>query len=179
MRIANLAALRVGETIRRFGEGREARWVIDLPAETVKNRLALRYTLLPESGRLVEWYLTSWHDRWSGPGSPWLFPAKGGGHVDSRFLTIMIKARTRRYAGIPITSHQFRHVCAELYMRENPNGIGVVGQHLGHKSLETTRRFYAREQTRLATVLYHQVLTRARAKASPGRGRANPAGKPV
>jgi integrase len=177
MRVSNLADLRVGETIRRFGEGRDARWVIELPAETVKNRLAMRYTLLPESGRLIEWYLATWHQRWSGPGSPWLFPAKGGGHVDPHFLTIMIKARTRRYVGVRITCHQFRHLAAELYLREDPNGIGVVGQHLGHKSFNTTRRFYAREQTRLATVRYHEVLTRARAKASPGRARAKPAGK--
>jgi integrase len=154
-------------------------WVVDLPAEKVKNRMPLRYTLLPESGQLLEWYLATWHHRWSGPGSPWLFPAKGGGHIDPRFLTIMIKARTRRYVGVSITCHQFRHLAAELYLREDPSGIGVVGQHLGHKSFDTTRRFYAREQTRLATVLYHQVLTRARAKASPGRGRAKPAGQPA
>ena len=75
---------------------------VDLPAEKVKNRMPLRYTLLPESGRLVEWYLATWHPAWCGPGSPWLFPAKGGGHVDSRLLTIMIKKRTRQYGGCPL-----------------------------------------------------------------------------
>jgi integrase len=177
MRVGNLAALRLGETIRRYGEGRDARWVIDLPAEQVKNREPLRYQLLPESGRLVEWYLETWHHRWCGPGSPWLFPAKGGGHIAEAFVTTMMKARARRYVGVPITCHQFRHLAAELYLREDPNGIGVVGQHLGHRSLTTTRTFYAREQTRIATQRYHNVLARARAKATTGRRRAKPAGK--
>jgi hypothetical protein len=30
---------------------------------------------------------------------------------------------------------------AELYLREGPNGIGVVGQHLGHQDLNTTRMY--------------------------------------
>ena len=50
MRVGNLAALHVGETIRKFGEGRDARWIVDLPPEIVKNRQPLRYVLLPESG---------------------------------------------------------------------------------------------------------------------------------
>jgi hypothetical protein len=47
MRVGNLADLRVGESIRRFGQGRTARWVIEIPAEKVKNGQPLRYTLLP------------------------------------------------------------------------------------------------------------------------------------
>jgi hypothetical protein len=54
MRVGNLVDLRLGETIRRYAEGRDARWVIDIPAEKVKNGQPLRYTLRPESGRLIE-----------------------------------------------------------------------------------------------------------------------------
>jgi integrase len=48
---------------------------------------------------------------------------------------------------VRITAHQFRHLSAELYLREDPNGIGIISQHLGHRDLNTTKRFYAREQT--------------------------------
>ena len=61
------------------------------------------------------------------------------------------------------------------YLREDPNGIGIVSQHLGHPDLSTTRRFYVREQTRLATQRYHEVLTKARA-ALPARRRRKPGG---
>jgi integrase len=163
MRVGNLVDLRLGETIRRFGEGAKARWAIEIPAEKVKNRQPLRYNLLPETVRLLEEYLEHWHPTWCGP-SPWLFPGKGGGHVDRRFLSASIARRARRHVGVPITAHQFRHITAELYLREDPNGIAIVGQHLGHRDLNITRLFYAREQTRIATQRYHEVLTRKRAQ---------------
>jgi hypothetical protein len=70
IRLSNLARLRVGETIRKVGEGRDACWEVDLPAEQVKNRQPLRFHLPAESGRLIDWYLTNWHAYWCGAGVP-------------------------------------------------------------------------------------------------------------
>jgi integrase len=66
-----------------------------------------------------------------------------------------------------------------MVLREDPNALGLVSQHLGHRDLNTTRRYYAREQTRVATQRYHEVLERQRAKASsPARARGRtPSGK--
>ena len=47
----------------------------------------------------------------------------------------------------------------------HPLELGVVSQHLGHRKLDTTRTYYALEQTRVATERFHQVLARKRAKA--------------
>jgi integrase len=161
MRVGNLIDLRLGETIRKFGKGAKAQWVIDVPGEEVKNGRPLRYPpLLPDSGRLLEEYLADWHHRWCGHGLVWLFPDSNGGHVDRKVLSASIAKRARRHVGVRITAHQFRHLAAELYLGEDPNGIGIVSQHLGHRDLNTTRRFYAREQTRIATQRYHEVLTR-------------------
>lgn len=169
MRLGNLVDLRIGETIRRFGENR-GNWVLELRAERVKNKQPLRFTLPAESGELIEEYLATWQSYWAGPGVPWLFPARHGGHVDGRFLSDSIAKRARRFVGERITAHQFRHIAAELYLREDPNGIAIVSQHLGHRDLNTTRLFYAREQTRVATQRYHEVLARQRA-AAPKRPR--------
>lgn len=165
MRLGNLARLRVGETIRKVGEARDAYWVVDLPAETVKNKQPLKVRLPPESGQLIEWYLTNWHAYWCGPGVPWLFPARGGRHVDPPLLTISIKRRARRYVGVEITCHQFRHLSTGIFLQAHPLELGVVSQHLGHRKLDTTRTYYALEQTRVATERFHQVLDRKRAKA--------------
>jgi integrase len=170
MRVGNLIELRLGETIRKFGEGPRARWAIDIPGEKVKNGQPLRYSLLPESARLLEEYLQNRHAHWCGPGSPWLFPAAQGGHVDRRYLSESIATRAYRYVGVRITAHQFRHLAAELYLRTDPGGIAIVAQHLGHRDLNTTRHFYAREQSRIATERYHDVLIRKRA-AVPTRRR--------
>jgi integrase len=180
MRVGNLVDLRLGESIRKFGEGTDARWVIDVPGDKVKNAQPLRYTLLPESGRLIEEYLVDWHHRWCGHGVAWLFPDQNGGHVQGKVLSASIAKRARRYVGARITAHQFRHLSAELYLREDPNGIGIISQHLGHRDLNTTRRFYAREQTRIATQRYHDVLTKARASVPARRRKSRkPRGKPA
>jgi integrase len=180
MRVANLVDLRVGESIRRFGEGRNGRWVIDIPGEKVKNGQPLRYPLLPESGRLLEEYLATWQPYWCGPGAPWLFPSKGGGHVATRLRTVMIRERARKYVGVRITCHQFRHLAAELYLQEDPMGLGVVSQHLGHRKFDTTRNYYAREQTRIATQRYHEVLIRKRSQTPlRRRRRQEPTGAPA
>jgi integrase len=96
---------------------------------------------------------------------PWLFPARGGGHVAPPLLTISIKRRARRYVGVQISCHQFRHLAAEIFLQAHPLELGVVSQHLGHRKMDTTRTYYAREQTRIATERYHEVLARKRAKA--------------
>jgi integrase len=106
----------------------------------------------------------------------WLFPDQHGGHVEGKVLSASIAKRARRYVGVRITAHQFRHLAAELYLREDPNGIAIVSQHLGHRDLNTTRRFYAREQTRIATQRYHEVRTKQRAVV-PRRKTRKPRGK--
>ena len=53
LRAGNIVDLRLGETIRKLGEGRDARWVIEIPGERVKNGQPLRFVLLPESVRLT------------------------------------------------------------------------------------------------------------------------------
>jgi endonuclease YncB( thermonuclease family)/integrase len=173
MRIGNL---RLGETIRKFGEGAEASWVIDVPGDKVKNGEPLRYPLSDQAKPLLEEYLANWHHRWCGHGVAWLFPDQHGGHVEGKVLSASIAKRARRYVGVRITAHQFRHLAAELYLREDPNGIAIVSQHLGHRDLNTTRRFYAREQTRIATQRYHEVRTKQRAVV-PRRKTRKPRGK--
>jgi hypothetical protein len=56
--------------------------------------------------------------------------------------------------------------------------IPDVSQHLGHRKLDTTRCYYAREQTRIATQRYHDVLTRKRTAATRSR-RRKPKAKPA
>ena len=166
VRLGNLIDLRIGESIKRHGQAQSARWVIDVAAEKVKNDQPLRFTLMPDSERLIEHYLREWHHCCC-PGSPWLFLAAGGGYVGSAHLSNSISKRTLRYVGARVTAHQFRHLMAELYLREDPNGLGVVSQHLAHKNCNTTRRYYAREQTQLAAERYHEVLMGKRAAAIP------------
>jgi integrase len=169
MRVGTLIDLRLGETIRKFGEGAEARWVIDLPGDKVKNKQPLRYALLPESGQLIEEYLAEWHHRWCGHGVAWLFPDNKGGHVPGKLLSASIANRARRHVGARITAHQFRHLAAELYLREDPNGLGIVSQHLGHRDLEWAPRVGQRSGSRFDHGPGVVLLKHGRAQVAEGR----------
>ena len=79
MRVGNLVDLRLGETIRRLGDGHEARWVIEIPEQKVKNSQPLRFTSWPNSARLLEWYLAEWHGHCAVPPHPGCSPTAGAG----------------------------------------------------------------------------------------------------
>jgi integrase len=59
-----------------------------------------------------------------------------------------------------ITPHQFRHLAAKLYLDEHPEGFETVRRLLGHKSIETTMRFYRELEAALASKRYAAVLER-------------------
>jgi hypothetical protein len=50
LRVGNVIDLRLGETIRNYGEGAASCWTIDVPGDKVKNRQPTRVKLPPESG---------------------------------------------------------------------------------------------------------------------------------
>jgi len=55
-----------------------------------------------------------------------------------------------REAGVEMTLHQFRHLAAKLFLDQHPDGYETVRRLLGHKSLETTMRYYRELEAVLA-----------------------------
>jgi hypothetical protein len=84
----------------------------------------------------------------------------------SRSVETSSRARSpsRRAVTSGSGSRVISSIAAELYLREDPGGIGIVTQHLGHRDANTARIYYAREQSRIATQRYHDVLVCRRAK---------------
>lgn len=76
----------------------------------------------------------------TGLSRPYLFPRGDGGPIDGGQLTTDIGNKIERELGERITMHQFRHIGADLYMREHPDGLGVISEHLGHRDQRTTRK---------------------------------------
>jgi integrase len=65
-----------------------------------------------------------------------------------------------RYAGVVLTTHQFRHLSAKITLDEHPGGIDLVKQNLVHKNLKTTAGFYAGIDTRRAARHQQQIIDR-------------------
>ena len=169
MRVGNLVDLRLGETIRRFGEGTEARWAIEIPGAKVKNRQPLRFILPPDPCSCSSTTWPTGTATGAGPARPGCSPTSGAG-MSTASCSRSASPGAPSTMSAPDHRHQFRHLAAELYLREDPNGLGLVSQHLGHRDLNTTRRYYAREQTRVATQRYHEVLSGSGQGGVPGTG---------
>ena len=60
--------------------------------------------------------------------------------------------------GVVITPHQFRHLAAKLFLDRHPNEHETVRRLLGHKSLETTMRYYRELEAVLAGRRYAALL---------------------
>jgi integrase len=81
-------------------------------------------------------------------------------------LSQQIADLTFEMVGLRVTAHQFRHICAHLYLQQHPGDYETVRQFLGHKKVETTIRFYAGMEGEAAVALWDDTLGQIRQAAS-------------
>ncbi len=171
LRAANLAGLRVDRHLQFVG----GRGFIQIPAEETKNDNPIEVEL---PARLVH-QLRTYFDRHrpllvSTP-SPWLFPGESGARRPSGGFGQQLSAFIAKEVGVMMTPHQFRHLAAKLYLDQHPDGFETVRRLLGHKSLETTMRFYRELDSILASKRYAAVLDELQARLPPRRRRTKAA----
>lgn len=166
VRRANLIDLELGKSIRKIGHGKDAFWITEHDCEEVKNDQDLRFRLPDQTVELLELYLRDWRPKLCpNPSSPWLFPASDGACLDPRTMAHAVGAQSKRVLGVSITPHQFRHISAALWLKDNPEGIFTISQHLGHRDINTTRRYYAPSQQRQASRHFQEHILRSRETA--------------
>jgi integrase len=94
----------------------------------------------------------------------WLFPGEAAEPKQAAGLSKQIAEAVKREIGVRLTAHQFRHLAGFLYLRRNPGGHEVVRRLLGHKSIETTIRFYAGMEVSEAILHYDRHIQHRRAE---------------
>jgi integrase len=73
-----------------------------------------------------------------------------------------ITQTVRRYTGLSVNPHLFRHVGAKLYLDHNPGGYEVMRRVLGHTDMGTTTNFYAGLETRNAARHFDEQILKLR-----------------
>ncbi|MHB2168939.1 tyrosine-type recombinase/integrase [Alsobacter sp. R-9] len=154
MRLKNLRLLSLDRHLVRHGKGLH----LVIPGEEVKNEVDLEFEVERQTRDLLQWYLDE-HRPLLGPaGSSMLFPGGVDGAKDGQTMRGIIKRAIRRHTGLEMNPHLFRHFAAKLYLDRNPGDYETVRRLLGHKSIETTIRFYAGFETKAATKHYQGVV---------------------
>jgi integrase len=175
IRIANLAAIETNRHLVRSTSGRVGKVHLVIPGHEVKNLVDLDFELHPALVRLIDSFRKNYRHLFSSSPSNFLFPSKRGSSVSCGVLGQGISQVTKKYVGVEINPHLFRHIAAKLYLDRNPGDYETIRRVLGHTSLSTTVKFYAGMETGAATRRYDEAILsyRARARATTTiRGRA-------
>lgn len=163
VRAANLVGLHLDRHIQRTRAGKKGIVHIVIPGHEVKNGEDLEFELPSELVRLLDLYLRDFHPRLSEEPSPWLFPGRAPGkHKAIMTLGEQVKKQVFKTTGLHVNLHLFRHICAKLYLDRMPGGYEVVRRLLGHRSSETTTRFYAGMEGKSAGRHYDDVILQLR-----------------
>ena len=93
-----------------------------------------------------------------GGNADWLFPGEAGEHKEKISFSTQIVDRIEKSTGLRITVHQFRHAAGALILKHRPGEYELVRRILGHKSAETTKRFYLALETTQASEIFTDIV---------------------
>jgi integrase len=167
LRAANLAGLRLDRHLQFVGD----RAFLRISPDETKNAVAIEAEIPPRLAGQLDIYVKRYRPHLIGAPTPWLFPGEAGARRPSGSFGQQISDFVAREAGVVMTPHQFRHLAAKLYLDQHQDGCETVRRLLGHKSLETTMRYYRELETVLAGKRYAALLEEL--LASGGRSKAS------
>ncbi len=172
MRAENLVTLNIKRHIQRSRTGKAGVVHLVIPGDEVKNGEPLEFTLPPETVQLLDWYLRDYHPRLAGSDCPWLFPGMDGKPKTRELFGDQLSKYVYKATGLRVNLHLFRHIDIKLYLDRNPGGYEVCRRILGHRSVDTTTRFYAGMETAAASRHYDEQILILRQSARADRQRS-------
>jgi len=87
-----------------------------------------------------------------------LFPGVAGEPKTANMFSTQITERIQKAIGLRITTHQFRHACAAIYLKHRPGEYETVRRLLGHRNLRTTINFYCGLETTQANEAFGRII---------------------
>jgi integrase len=160
VRISNLVSIRLGQHLVRPA-GLDGNYLLSIPSNEVKNRVALEFPLDAQLSKLIDRYIhefrphlldTTTNDQ--------LFPGVRKTMRAINSFGVRIARTVEECVGVRITCHQFRHAAAAIILRNDPGNYEFVRRVLGHKSIKTTQEFYIGLETMEANRHYGKILRR-------------------
>jgi hypothetical protein len=158
IRLGNLASIRLGENLTKPGGPDSSYWLTFSRYDT-KNREPLQFPLDEMVTAFIDEYVFQHRPAlMRGSNADWLFPGEAGEHKEKISFSTQIVNRIEKSTGLRITVHQFRHAAGALILRHRPGEYELVRRILGHKSAETTKRFYLALETTQASEIFTDII---------------------
>jgi integrase len=158
VRLANLCGIRLDQNLTK-PDGNGTPYVLSFPHYDVKNRIDLVYPFDDELTSLIDEYIYDYRPTlMRGSNESWLFPGEAGGHKSHNTFSEQITERVEAATGLVLTVHQFRHAAAAIWLKHHPGDYETVRRVLGHRSIQTTIRFYCGLETIQANTMFGNVI---------------------
>jgi len=158
VRLGNLASIRLGENLIKPG-GPQSNYFLTFNKYDVKNRVPLQFKLDEMVTAIINEYVHDFRPAlMRGGNADWLFPGESGEHKEKISFSTQIVDRIEKSTGLRITVHQFRHAAGALILKHRPGEYELVRRILGHKSAETTKRFYLALETTQASEIFTDIV---------------------
>ena len=165
IRTGNLISLRFDQHLVKPG-GYRGQYHLVIPEHEVKNVQPYEVRLPKQLTEYIDLYRERLLPAITGPSNQYLFPDKSIGHKSQATLSQQIKETIKKHTGLELTGHVFRHLGGKFFLEENPGQYETVRQLLGHKNIKTTVQFYTGMNTREATRVFDDVISKERDRLS-------------
>lgn len=162
LRRRTLTALRVGKQLIKCGDD----WALEIPAEDVKTKRPLDFSLPPELSRRIDIYLDDIRPRIRRADTHDYLWATSRGPMPSQVIYDAVRQRTRTALGLPVNLHQFRRAAATLWSVRDPENVRGAKDLLGHASFATTEKHYIMAHSRLAGRVLARTIREATGERS-------------
>ena len=158
VRLGNLASISLGENLTKPGGPDSNYWLI-FAKHDVKNKMALQFELDEVVSAIINEYVHGFRPALvRGSNADWLFPGEADEHKEKISFSTQIVDRIQKSTGLRITVHQFRHAAGALILKHRPGEYELVRRILGHKSAETTKRFYLALDSTQASEIFTDIV---------------------
>lgn len=144
MRISNLCELHLDKNFIKTGDKTH----LFIPKEDVKNEVDLEFELSPETVALIDWYVTN--HRKAEPMNRYLLAGRNLTSKAPNTLRSQLEGAIKVFIGHTVNPHLFRAIAGTIHLEANPGDYETVRSVLGHRSVNTTSRFYAGHMERKA-----------------------------
>jgi integrase len=173
MRPQNLASLNFQAHLH-WPQGRSKPAIVTFRADETKNRRPFEVEISTELAERLQVYRNEIAPAVIGKRPDAVFVSFSGAPRKQATITTTITKAIRRYLGVKLTPHQFRHLAAKINLDNNPAAYELVRQLLGHASLSTTTMFYAGIDTRRAGRAHADLIIKLRESKLGRRRRQRP-----